>query len=146
MKPIGPTFGREAIAAGLPDGFSFGVNGIIECHDVQNNLVKIWKDDAGTVCETRAFDHGTHAQLSEQQITAIKNCRASHDHTQSYIVTDCELESRYDCLMNDIKALGLVMLDEINAIRGASAATISGMTDRTEAQMRTAWVRKRSAL
>ena len=51
----------------------------------------------------------------------------------------------YD-VIKDLKALALVVLDEINLIRGSSAVTIAGMADRTEDQLRTAFLNKWKAL
>lgn len=81
MKPIGPTWSSEAVAAGLA-GHAWGADGLIEVHDQQNRLVKIWKEDAGAVQESRMADVGSHPQLTESQITAIKTFLATHDHTK----------------------------------------------------------------
>lgn len=156
MRPIGPKWASEA--AGLPT-HSYGADGIIEVHDQQNRLVKIWKDDAGVVQESRTpepkvagydaegkpcLKDPVYVQATEEQINTIKTVLASHDHTLPR--PDADWEARYDSLPKDIKALGLVVMEEINLIRGASAATIAGMADRTEAQLRTAWANKRKTL
>lgn len=58
---------------------------------------------------------------------------------------DTQASSEYDA-QKDLKALALVILDEINLLRGASATTIATMSDRTEAQLRMAFISKRKTL
>lgn len=80
MRPIGPKWVSEAAAAGLC-GHQVGADGLIEVHDQQGRLVRIWKDDAGLVQETRIADLGNHPQVAEVQIDAIKTALAAHDST-----------------------------------------------------------------
>lgn len=78
MRPLGTKWASEAAAAGLV-GHQAGKDGLIEAHDTQNRLVRIWADDAGAVQESRTSDTGFHPQLTEEQIAAIKTCLAAHN-------------------------------------------------------------------
>lgn len=146
MKPIGPTWEEEQRAAGLAP-HQAGSDGLIEVHDQQNRLVKIWKDDAGVVQESRTADIGAHPQVSDAQIAAIKNCLAAHNEASP--LSDAAKQTISEkCYDTDkiIKALAFLVMDEINLIRGSSSAAIAAMTDRTEAQLRTAWINKYKSL
>ena len=75
----GPAWEDESRVAGL-HGLAFSMSaGIIECHDSLNRLVNIWKDSMGSVQESRVAGIGAHAQLTEQQIAAIKAVLTAHN-------------------------------------------------------------------
>lgn len=82
MKAIAKSFVAECRAAMVStDGWAFTDSGVVECHDEQGRLVKVWKDDAGLVQESRSADTGALAQLTESHIAALKAVLAAHDST-----------------------------------------------------------------
>lgn len=81
MRPIGPTWAEDAGGASLV-GHSFGADGLIEVHDVQNRLRRIYADDNGSIRDLPIVDTGAHRQVAETQIAAIKTALAAHDPTK----------------------------------------------------------------
>lgn len=78
QKILGPTFPAELKAAGCAS-VSLGDDGLLECHDQQNRLVRITCDVGGTAVAVRTPDSGNFAQLTDAQIAAIEAVLTAHD-------------------------------------------------------------------
>jgi len=152
QKLIGPAFSSELAAAGLtglPVGV--GLDGVIETHVLAGGvyyLVKITCEAGGSAVETRIAETvGSYPCVTEAQVTALKMCLTNHDPAAA--LPDAAKQTLGEqCFDSDkmVRALALVVMDEINLIRGSSADAIAGMNDRTAAQLRAAWINKYKAL
>ena len=96
----------------------------------------------------RVWQDRTTGMPSEEPQPTLAQCEAWLPDLPASVM-EAQKEAAAICtydMIKDLKALALVVLDEINLIRGSSAVTIAGMADRTEDQLRTAFLNKRKAL
>lgn len=150
MKLFGPNFQAELTAAQCP-AVQLGGDGTIETHVQTGDIyyrVKITCEVGQSAVDVRTAEIvGTYPCVTELQIVAIKAVLTAHNPATALAdaAKQVHAEACYDT-NKMIKALAFLVLDEINLIRGSSAATIAAMSDRTEDQLRTAWINKYKAL